>query len=100
MTVTRLFGSTSQVVVSHRNITQIKRAEIAAKLAQAMLRQASEEDPLTALPNRAVLMQRLESLVERSRAETEFSFALLVLHMDRFKLINDALGHDAGDEML
>jgi diguanylate cyclase (GGDEF)-like protein len=100
MTVTRLFGSTSQVVVSHRNITQIKRAEIAARLAQAMLRQASEEDPLTDLPNRAVLMQRLDSLVERGRAETEFSFALLVLHMDRFKLINDALGHEAGDEML
>jgi diguanylate cyclase (GGDEF)-like protein len=100
MTVTRLFGSNSRVVVSHRNITQIKRAEIAAKLAQAMLRQASEEDPLTDLPNRSVLMQRLEALVERSRTETRFSFALLVLDMDRFKLINDALGQEAGDEML
>jgi len=42
MTVTRLFGSTSQVVVSHRNITHTKRTEIAARLAQAMLRQASK----------------------------------------------------------
>jgi diguanylate cyclase (GGDEF)-like protein len=100
MTVTRLFGSTSQVVVSHRNITQIRRTEIAARLAQAMLRQASEEDPLTDLPNRSVLMQRLEALVERSRAEAEFCFALLFLEMDRFPLINDALGHQAGDEML
>jgi len=41
MTVTRLSGSTSQVVVSHRNITQTRRTEIAARLAQAMLRQAS-----------------------------------------------------------
>jgi diguanylate cyclase len=100
MTVTRLFGSTSQVVVSHRNITHIRRTEIAARLAQAMLRQASEEDPLTDLPNRTVLMQRLESLVERSSTEDELGFALLFLEMDRFKLINDALGHEAGDEML
>jgi diguanylate cyclase (GGDEF)-like protein len=100
MTVTRLFGSSSKVVVSHRNITQIRRTEIAARLAQAMLRQASEEDPLTDLPNRGVLMQRLEALVERSREETGFVFALLFLEMDRFKLINDALGHEAGDEML
>ena len=100
MTVTRLFGSTTQVVVSHRNITHIRRTEIAARLAQAMLRQASEEDPLTDLPNRNVLTQRLESLVDRSRTEAELSFALLFLEMDRFKLINDALGHEAGDEML
>lgn len=100
MTVTRLFGSTSQVVVSHRNITYIRRAEIAARLAQAMLRQASEEDPLTDLPNRTVLMQRLEALVERGSASAENEFALLFLEMDRFKLINDALGHEAGDEML
>jgi diguanylate cyclase (GGDEF)-like protein len=100
MTVTRLFGSTSQVVVSHRNITHIRRTEIAARLAQAMLRQASEEDPLTDLPNRTVLMQRLEALVERSSTEAEPGFALLFLEMDRFKLINDALGHEAGDEML
>jgi diguanylate cyclase (GGDEF)-like protein len=100
MTVTRLFGSTSQVVVSHRNITHIRRTEIAARLAQAMLRQASEEDPLTDLPNRTVLMQRLESLVERGSTDGELGFALLFLEMDRFKLINDALGHEAGDEML
>jgi len=65
-----------------------------------MLRQASEEDPLTDLPNRTVLMQRLESLVERSSTEGDLGFALLFLEMDRFKLINDALGHEAGDEML
>src|SRR5258708_1863550 len=100
MTVTRLFGSTSQVVVSHRNITHIRRAEIAAKLAQAMLRQASEEDPLTDLPNRTVLTQRLEALVERSTTEAELAFALLFLEMDRFKLSNDALGDETGDEML
>ncbi|HLZ97895.1 MAG TPA: EAL domain-containing protein [Steroidobacteraceae bacterium] len=100
MTVTRLFGSTSQVVVSHRNITHTRRTEIAARLAQAMLRQASEEDPLTDLPNRNVLMQRLDALVERCRTENKFGFALLFLEMDRFKLVNDALGHEGGDEML
>jgi diguanylate cyclase (GGDEF)-like protein len=100
MTVTRLCGSTSQVVVSHRNITHVRRIEIAARLAQAMLRQASEEDPLTDLPNRTVLMQRLEALVERNCTEAQSGFALLFLEMDRFDLISDALGLEAGDEML
>src|SRR5258708_36825917 len=76
MTVTRLFGSTSQVVVSHRNITHIRRAEIAARLAQAMLRQASEEHPLTDLPNRTVLMQRLECRVEGTSTAAELPFTL------------------------
>ncbi len=64
------------------------------------LRAAAEQDRLTGLPNRSVLMQRLEQLAERARSEPSFRFALLFLDFDRFKLINDTLGHDAGDELL
>jgi diguanylate cyclase (GGDEF)-like protein len=100
MTVIRLRGTTQQVLVRHLNITECKHAEVAANLAHAMLRHCAEVDQLTGLPNRMVLMQRLQVLVERSRAAPDFRFALLFLDLARFKLINDTLGHDAGDEML
>ncbi|MGA2188696.1 MAG: EAL domain-containing protein [Steroidobacteraceae bacterium] len=100
MTVTPLRGSVRQVLVRHINITDCKRAEIAANLAHALLRKAAEVDELTGLPNRTVLMQRLQVLVERARATLDFRFALLFLHLDRFKLVNDTLGHAAGDDLL
>lgn len=83
-----------------RAVIEGKRAEIAAKLAHATLRKAAEVDELTELPNRTVLMQRLQALVERGRAAPEFRFALLFLHLDRFKLVNDTLGHATGDSLL
>jgi diguanylate cyclase (GGDEF)-like protein len=100
LTVTRLRGSTSQIVVRHLDITQRKRAEITANLARTQLRCAVDEDALTGLSSRRVLMQRLEKLTERSRKDRAFCFALLFLGLDRFKLVNDTLGHEAGDEML
>jgi len=100
LTVTLLRGSRSRVVVRHIDITQQKRTETAASLAHTMLRHAAEEDELTGLPNRTVLMQQLEMLTERSRADPGFCFALMLLGLDRFKLVNNTLGHAAGDQML
>jgi diguanylate cyclase (GGDEF)-like protein len=100
LSVTPLRGSTSRVVVRHIDITQRKRTETAASLAHTMLRHASEEDELTGLPNRTVLMQQLQILTERSRADPSFCFALMLLGLDRFKLVNNTLGHAAGDQML
>ena len=56
-------------------------------------------DPLTGLPNRALFMDRLERLVA-SRQSAAVGFAVLFLDIDRFKIINDSLGHVAGDELL
>ena len=70
------------------------------KAMERSLRTAAEQDRLTGLPNRSMLTQRLEQLAERARAEPGFRFALLFLDFDRFKLVNDTLGHDAGDELL
>jgi len=57
-------------------------------------------DELTQLPNRAAFMDRLKRSLGRSRQRPEYSFALLVLGLDRFSLINITLGARGGDEVL
>jgi len=57
-------------------------------------------DELTGLPNRAVFLDRLERAVERARRHPAARFAVLFLDLDRFKMINDGLGHAAGDRLL
>lgn len=56
-------------------------------------------DPLTGLPNRSLFMQRLENAVERAKRE-KYLLAVLFLDLDRFKYINDTLGHLVGDRLL
>jgi diguanylate cyclase (GGDEF)-like protein/PAS domain S-box-containing protein len=56
-------------------------------------------DPLTGLPNRALFMERLESALDRA-GSSDHHVALMFLDLDRFKLVNDGIGHDAGDRLL
>jgi len=56
-------------------------------------------DPLTGLPNRALFMDRLERLLASGQSMAS-GFAVLFLDIDRFKIVNDSLGHAAGDELL
>ncbi|HEX5725634.1 MAG TPA: EAL domain-containing protein, partial [Longimicrobiaceae bacterium] len=75
------------------DITERKRVE--EQLAYGAL-----HDALTGLPNRALFVDRLQGAIERVRRERESAFAVLFLDLDRFKVVNDSLGHGVGDEML
>lgn len=60
----------------------------------------ANHDPLTNLPNRTRLLDRLEQAIARSKREKDFLFALFFFDMDDFKIVNDSLGHIMGDKIL
>ncbi|HEX4621707.1 MAG TPA: EAL domain-containing protein, partial [Myxococcaceae bacterium] len=82
-----------RAVVAHENVTN-------RRLAEDRLRHDSLHDALTGLPNRVLFADRIERCIERARRNPTYQFAVLFLDLDRFKLINDSLGHAAGDELL
>lgn len=79
-----------QFIVLSRDITHQKRVE-------DEVRWTATHDALTELPNRSLFQEKLDALAE-GRASSRF--ALMLLDIDDFKLVNDTLGHDAGDSLL
>ena len=67
--------------------------------ANRQLRHLASHDPLTGLPNRLLLDDRVAQAIAQANRQGH-EFALLVVDLDRFKLINDSLGHRAGDDLL
>lgn len=70
------------------------------KHAEEQLLQSALHDSLTGLPNRASFHDRVDLALERTRGRSQSPFAVLFLDLDRFKLINDGYGHQAGDRLL
>jgi len=86
-------GKASRMAGSQTDITKRKQAE------EQLLHDACH-DMLTGLPNRALLIDRLGLSIDRAKRLENHRFAVLFLDLDRFKVVNDSLGHTAGDELL
>ncbi len=89
------------IVTGYEDITERRRAEekVHDRYEQEAL-SASLQDPLTGLPNRLLLLDLVDQALGRSRRHADYLFAVVVLNLDRFHLVNDGLGHDVGDQLL
>lgn len=86
-------GSSEVVVTTVRDITERQRLTAALEL-------RATTDPLTGVANRAVFMDRLQQALRRLSRGSKGVLVVMYLDLDRFKVVNDSLGHHAGDDVL
>ncbi len=86
-------GKARHLVFQVQNISDRKQAE-------DQIRFAAFHDGLTGLPNRTLLADRMSMAVERAKRSSEYKFSVLFIDLDRFKVVNDTMGHEMGDKLL
>jgi diguanylate cyclase (GGDEF)-like protein len=93
----RVESRTRELASTNREL----RAQIGERLrAEQQLTHQAMHDDLTGLPNRIHLLERMDAAITRMLDPGAVPFAVLFLDLDRFKLVNDSVGHASGDEML
>ena len=85
------------ILVRYRRLLKEQEAQRLAQ--EERIRHQAYHDDLTGLPNRASFAEQLDAMIRRAR-RAGWNFAVMFLDLDRFKVVNDSLGHHAGDQLL
>ncbi len=90
----------SQTAELTQAVNQLEQAQVQLLEREEKLGHDAFHDALTGLPNRAWFMNRLQQAIDLSYRREDYLYAVLFIDLDRFKVVNDSLGHLVGDELL